>query len=113
MEAVRGPGPAGGDGAPLARRAARIHHTPRNVGLSRAAAVGPRPGGGRGACLTAPGGAASLSASPSRDPVPKGTPMPRRAYLLTAAVCLFLGGCGGPRTNYKYRIAVIPKGLTH
>src|SRR6516162_6824479 len=39
--------------------------------------------------------------------------MPRRAYLaLAVAVCL-LSGCNKPSANYKYRIAVIPKGLTH
>jgi ribose transport system substrate-binding protein len=35
----------------------------------------------------------------------------------SAAVPIFLFlallGCGGPKTQYKYRIAVIPKGLTH
>jgi ribose transport system substrate-binding protein len=40
--------------------------------------------------------------------------MPRRAFLGFAVVsCLFLSGCGGPAKTYKYRIAVIPKGLTH
>jgi ribose transport system substrate-binding protein len=39
--------------------------------------------------------------------------MSRNAYLALAALaCLALGGCG-PRVSYKYRIAVIPKGLTH
>jgi ribose transport system substrate-binding protein len=39
--------------------------------------------------------------------------MPRRAYLVLAVTaCLALGGCG-PKADYKYRIAVIPKGLTH
>src|SRR5262245_60216244 len=27
--------------------------------------------------------------------------------------CIALIGCGGQKPNYKYRIAVIPKGLTH
>jgi ribose transport system substrate-binding protein len=31
---------------------------------------------------------------------------------LTLLAC-FAGGCGGPRQDFKYRIAVIPKGLTH
>jgi ribose transport system substrate-binding protein len=40
--------------------------------------------------------------------------MHRRACLgVAAATCLFLCGCGGPAKTYKYRIAVIPKGLTH
>jgi ribose transport system substrate-binding protein len=40
--------------------------------------------------------------------------MSRAAYLgLIAATCLTLTGCGGSRTTYKYRVAVIPKGLTH
>ncbi|MBI1914926.1 MAG: substrate-binding domain-containing protein [Planctomycetes bacterium] len=39
--------------------------------------------------------------------------MPRLRYLFLAlAACLALGGCGSKK-NYKYRIAVIPKGLTH
>ena len=38
---------------------------------------------------------------------------PRLRYLFLAlAACLVLGGCGSKK-NYKYRIAVIPKGLTH
>src|SRR5262245_37851447 len=40
--------------------------------------------------------------------------MLRRGYLgLAAAACLALAGCGGPKETYKYRVAVIPKGLTH
>lgn len=40
--------------------------------------------------------------------------MLRRAGLgLALAVCLALAGCTGPQENYKYRVAVIPKGLTH
>jgi ribose transport system substrate-binding protein len=39
--------------------------------------------------------------------------MPRRPLLALAAACLLLGGCGRPATNSKYRLAVIPKGLTH
>ena len=38
------------------------------------------------------------------------------AALGVAAVgfpCIALVGCGGPKADYKYRIAVIPKGLTH
>jgi ribose transport system substrate-binding protein len=39
--------------------------------------------------------------------------MPRKVYLLlTVGVCL-LGGCSRPDANVKYRIAVVPKGLTH
>jgi ribose transport system substrate-binding protein len=39
--------------------------------------------------------------------------MPRRAHLgWAAAACLALAGCG-PETTFRYRIAVIPKGLTH
>lgn len=35
-------------------------------------------------------------------------------YLLTAVACLIPTGCGSrTTTTYKYRIAVIPKGLTH
>jgi ribose transport system substrate-binding protein len=44
----------------------------------------------------------------------KGIFMPRTAHLaLAAAACLLLGGCGRPSANFKYRLAVIPKGLTH
>src|SRR4051794_18070175 len=32
---------------------------------------------------------------------------------LVVAACLVLTGCGLARPAYKYRIAVIPKGLTH
>jgi ribose transport system substrate-binding protein len=40
--------------------------------------------------------------------------MPRRALLaLAAACCLLSGGCSNARPAAKYRIAVIPKGLTH
>ncbi len=39
--------------------------------------------------------------------------MPRKAYLFVAAVAALLSGCGPPRADVKYRIAVIPKGLTH
>jgi len=38
--------------------------------------------------------------------------MTSRTTLFALAACLALGGCG-PKKNYKYRIAVIPKGLTH
>src|SRR5262245_16079189 len=34
-------------------------------------------------------------------------------WLLALAVCLTLAGCTGSGQNYKYRVAVIPKGLTH
>ncbi len=40
--------------------------------------------------------------------------MPRWGYLgLALAACLPLAGCGGPTADYKYRVVVIPKGLTH
>ncbi len=40
--------------------------------------------------------------------------MSRGGFLAWAAVaCLALAGCGGARKDYKYRVAVIPKGLTH
>ena len=40
--------------------------------------------------------------------------MPRPNWLgLVAAVCLALAGCSSNRQAFKYRIAVIPKGLTH
>src|SRR5437763_11539891 len=40
--------------------------------------------------------------------------MPRWGYIgLAVAVGLTLAGCGGPKANYKYRVVVIPKGLTH
>ena len=39
--------------------------------------------------------------------------MPRRVYLTLAVVACLLGGCSRPNANVKYRIAVIPKGLTH
>lgn len=39
--------------------------------------------------------------------------MPRLHPALLALVGLALGGCGGPKTEPKYRIVVIPKGLTH
>jgi ribose transport system substrate-binding protein len=36
------------------------------------------------------------------------------AYLAwAAAACLACAGCGGNRETYKYRIVVIPKGMTH
>jgi ribose transport system substrate-binding protein len=38
--------------------------------------------------------------------------MPRSAYLALAVACLMLNGCGS-KPEYKYRIAVVPKGLTH
>ena len=38
----------------------------------------------------------------------------RTAYLAwAAAACLACAGCGGGREDYKYRIVVIPKGMTH
>jgi ribose transport system substrate-binding protein len=38
----------------------------------------------------------------------------RTAYLAwAAAACLACAGCGGAREEYKYRIVVIPKGMTH
>jgi ribose transport system substrate-binding protein len=40
--------------------------------------------------------------------------MVRRAGLgLALAACLALAGCTGSQETYKYRVAVIPKGLTH
>src|SRR5262245_28635377 len=40
--------------------------------------------------------------------------MYRGSYLRLAAILfLALTGCGGAKQVYKYRIAVIPKGLTH
>jgi ribose transport system substrate-binding protein len=36
----------------------------------------------------------------------------RKTFWLTALVCLALGGCSSARPIYKYRLAVIPKGLT-
>jgi ribose transport system substrate-binding protein len=39
--------------------------------------------------------------------------MPRKAYLALAVVACMLGGCNRPSADVKYRIAVIPKGLTH
>jgi len=40
--------------------------------------------------------------------------MLHRVYLVLAVlICLSLGGCGSSQQAYKYRIAVIPKGLTH
>ncbi len=39
--------------------------------------------------------------------------MPRKAYLALAVAACMLGGCNRPNANVKYRIAVIPKGLTH
>jgi len=40
--------------------------------------------------------------------------MPRGASLLPVlAAGLMLTGCGGSNTNYKYRVVVVPKGLTH
>jgi ribose transport system substrate-binding protein len=38
--------------------------------------------------------------------------MPRKAYLALAVAACLVGGCG-PKPAAKYRIAVIPKGLTH
>ena len=40
--------------------------------------------------------------------------MPRNAFLsAVSALCLVLVGCGPARPAAKYRVAVIPKGLTH
>lgn len=39
--------------------------------------------------------------------------MPRKAYLILAIAASFLGGCSPSSPAVKYRIAVIPKGLTH
>jgi ribose transport system substrate-binding protein len=40
--------------------------------------------------------------------------MPRATlWSLAAVVCLAMGGCGGSGSSSGYRIAVIPKGLTH
>ena len=39
--------------------------------------------------------------------------MPRKVTLALAAACLLLSGCAKPNANVKYRIAVIPKGMTH
>jgi ribose transport system substrate-binding protein len=39
--------------------------------------------------------------------------MPRKALPVLAALALALSGCGAARPPAKYRIAVIPKGLTH
>ncbi len=39
--------------------------------------------------------------------------MPPRVYRTLAVACLLLGSCSRPADNAKYRIAVIPKGLTH
>jgi ribose transport system substrate-binding protein len=40
--------------------------------------------------------------------------MTRRVLLYLAVLgCLLPSGCGGPKTTYKYTIAVVPKGLTH
>jgi ribose transport system substrate-binding protein len=36
----------------------------------------------------------------------------RVLFCLTAVACIILTGCG-PKTTYKYKIAVVPKGLTH
>src|SRR5262245_26938083 len=33
--------------------------------------------------------------------------------VLAAGAGVLLTGCGGARADYKYRVAVIPKGLTH
>ena len=38
--------------------------------------------------------------------------MSARAYLCFAALACLLGGCG-KANDFKYRVAVIPKGLTH
>jgi ribose transport system substrate-binding protein len=39
--------------------------------------------------------------------------MPRRALLALAAAALALSGCGDTKPAAKYRVAVIPKGLSH
>jgi ribose transport system substrate-binding protein len=39
--------------------------------------------------------------------------MPRKVFLLVAVAAALIGGCSPPAANVKYRIAVIPKGLTH
>jgi ribose transport system substrate-binding protein len=40
--------------------------------------------------------------------------MSRWGYVaLAVAACLAVASCGGPKVEYKYRVVVIPKGLTH
>jgi ribose transport system substrate-binding protein len=39
--------------------------------------------------------------------------MRQRRLIVLAALCLASAGCGGNKEAYKYRVAVIPKGLTH
>src|SRR5438270_7310309 len=39
--------------------------------------------------------------------------MQRRAFLAAAVAASLACGCGAPKGNAKYRVAVIPKGLTH
>src|SRR4051794_13544719 len=39
--------------------------------------------------------------------------MQRGAFWPAAVLCLALCGCGGSTADHKYRVAVIPKGLTH
>ena len=39
--------------------------------------------------------------------------MSRRAFLAVAVAASLACGCSAPKGNFKYRVAVIPKGLTH
>src|SRR4051812_36621174 len=55
----------------------------------------------------------NLCGSPRSHSSPRFSPMTRRVMLYLAVLgCLLPPGCG-PKTTYKYKIAVIPKGLTH
>src|SRR5437773_9455508 len=40
-------------------------------------------------------------------------PMQRRLILMLAVFAVLASGCSGAKEDFKYRVAVIPKGLTH
>src|SRR5262245_35730386 len=57
-------------------------------------------------------GAGSVLALALSPPLPEST-MRGLCLALTLLACLVLTGCPGTQRQYKYRIAVIPKGMTH
>src|SRR5215472_4095696 len=64
---------------------------------------------------SADGLTAAASATTLHPPCIVGATIMPRSILLTVPMSLLLVllGCGGPKKEYKYRVAVIPKGLTH
>ena len=72
--------------------------------------------------LTSPGPRLTVRHSPATEETNarslgftnENSPMKRRLFLLlTALAMVFTAGCNSAKSNAKYRIVVIPKGLTH